>query len=166
MKIDVHNKIDDSWYVKPSDKGFKVRCGAGGVIVRMEKEKLLICLVKEDGWDTYILPKGGTEDGETPLATAKREIEEETGLNDLKLVLELGVKERLTFDKTYLSKMHYFLFITKQKEGIPTDPFENYKPQWFDIDKLPPMFWPEQMELIEKNKEKIKDLIKKESGIL
>ncbi len=157
--------IDESWYIKPKNKKLKIRKGAGGVIVRKEKGKVLICLVKDDKWDDYILPKGGKENGETYLETAKREIEEETGLNRLKLVVELGVKERLTFKKSYWSKMHYFLFITKQKDGVPTDPFENYKPQWFDIDNLPPMFWPEQKELIKENKDKIKDLIKKGNGI-
>ena len=129
MKIDVHNKIDESWYVKPKGRNLKVRTGAGGVIARMDKGKILVCLVKNDNWDSYILPKGGIENGETPLATAKREIGEETGLKDLKFVSDLGIKERLAFEKNYWSRMHYLLFITTQKDGTPMDPFENYKPQ-------------------------------------
>ena len=166
MKIDVHNKIDESWYTKPKDINLRVREGAGGVIVREEKGKVLVCLVRDEIWKDYILPKGGSENSETPLQTAVREIGEETGLKDLKFVSDLGIKERLAFEKNYWSRMHYFLFITEQEDGVATDPLENYKPEWFDIDDLPPMFWPEQKELIEENREKIKDLLKKESGIL
>jgi len=159
MKIDVNNKIDESWYVKPKDKNFRVRDGAGGVIVRKENSKVLVCLVRDENWKAYILPKGGTEDGETPLQTAIREIGEETGLDKIKLLADLGIKKRLTFEKDCWSRMHYFLFMTKQIDGVATDPFENYKPEWFDIDDLPPMFWPEQKELIEENREKIKKLL-------
>jgi 8-oxo-dGTP pyrophosphatase MutT (NUDIX family) len=161
MKIDIHNKIDKSWYIKPKDKNLKVREGAGGVIVRKENRKVLVCLVRNEVWKDYILPKGGKEGDETFLETAKREIEEETGLNNIKLVAKLGVKERLTFKKDYWSKMHYFLFVTNQIEGVATDPLENYKPEWFDIDNLPTIFWLEQKELIEENRERIIKLLNK-----
>src|SRR3972149_8474586 len=105
-------KIDASWYIKAKDKNFRVRKGAGGVIVRIEEGKILVGLVKGGGFKDYILPKGGTEDDETPIETAKREINEETGITDLSLLNDLGVKERLTFERNYWSSMHYFLFIT------------------------------------------------------
>lgn len=152
-------KIDSSWYKKPKDKSFPVRNGAGGVILRMENKKVLVGLVRIDGFKDYILPKGGTESGEKPIDTAVREIGEETGITGLNLLVDLGIYERLTYKKNYWSRMQYYLFVTKQKNGQATDPFESYEIEWFDIDNLPPMFWPEQKELIEENREKIEKLL-------
>jgi len=162
----INMKINESWYIRPKGVKLRVRIGAGGVIVRCAQRKLLVCLVKADYWKDYILPKGGMEDGETPLKTAIREIGEETGLNQLKMVKKLGIRQRMGFSKEYWSKMHYFLFLTEQVDGKATDPNECYRPQWFEIDNLPPMFWPEQKELIEGNKQIIKSLFKREDGIL
>lgn len=155
-------KIDESWYVRPKDKNFPVRKGAGGLILRKRNNRIFVGLVRIDRFSDYIFPKGGSENGEVPLDTAVREIGEETGIRDLRMLSDLGVCERLTYRKNYWSKMHYFLFVTQQKNGLATDPFESYQIEWFNIDKLPPMFWPEQRDLIEKNKGKIKKLIRKE----
>ena len=153
-------KIDESWYVKPKDKNFPFDVSAGGVIIRIEGNKLLIALIKDPEFDDYLLPKGRLEKGESFEDAAKREIAEETGLNNLKLISKLGVKERLTFEKNEWRTTHYFLFITTQKDGVQNlQEDEDYVLEWFDFDKLPPMFWPEQKELIEENREKIKKLL-------
>jgi 8-oxo-dGTP pyrophosphatase MutT (NUDIX family) len=153
-------KIDESWYIKPEIGDFPIRNGAGGVIMRREGKSLLVGLVRVDGFSNYILPKGGKERGETDIETARREIEEETGLTRLEFLYDLGLKERLTFEKNYWSVMHYFLFLTDQKSGTPTDPVERYEIEWFDIDKLPEFFWPEQKDLITRNRKKIMSLLK------
>ena len=154
-------KIDKSWYIKPKDKSFPSDISAGGVIIRIEGNKLLIALIRDPKFDDYLLPKGRLEKGEGFEDAAKREIAEETGLNDLTLVAELGAKERLTFEKNEWRTTHYFLFLTEQADGTQNlQEDESYILKWFDIDNLPPMFWPEQKELIEENRERIKRLIK------
>ena len=53
----------------------KLSCG---VVILNDAGELLLCHVTgQDHWD---LPKGGADSGETPLAAALRETQEETGL--------------------------------------------------------------------------------------
>ena len=156
-------KIDKSWYEKPKDPNFPVATSAGGVVVRKDNGKLMIALIGTDYHEDYMLPKGAQEKGEGVEDTARREIVEETGLHNLKLICKLGVKERLTFEKDKWKTTHYFLFETKEVSGQQKlEPGEkDLKLSWFDLEKLPPMFFPEQKELIEKNKEKIRKLLSK-----
>ncbi len=149
--------IDASWYERPEE--VSERLAAGGVVVRVEGERLKVALVREAGLDRTILPKGGVEVGEDLLEAAKREIAEEAGLNDLTMVIKLGVLERLTYKKNRWTLTHYFLFSTDQVEGTPTDEGHDYRLEWHDLDLLPPMFWPEQRALIETNKETIKTFL-------
>jgi bis(5'-nucleosidyl)-tetraphosphatase len=149
-------KIDESWYVRPPKVG--LRTSAGGVVVRIEKGKARVALVKEQPFGIYVLPKGGVERGEDLLAAAQREIEEEAGLSDLRLIENLGTRERLTYDKRKWVTTHYYLFKTDQKEGKPTDTEHAYTCEWFPLDGLPEMLWPEQIELLESCREKIEKL--------
>lgn len=149
--------IDSSWYKKlpgaPEDRS------AGGVIVRKKDSQIEVGLVRQDNLDHYIIPKGGIEPGEDPEDTAIREIEEEAGLTGLILLANLGTKERYTFKKTYWKTIYYFLFLFDGVQGIPTETKHVYACDWFPIDQLPVMFWPEQRELIEQNREWIKKAV-------
>jgi ADP-ribose pyrophosphatase YjhB (NUDIX family) len=146
--------IDETWYVRPPHVAEHL--AAGGVIARLEGDRVYVALVREGAFTDYILPKGHVEEGETPEETARREIAEESGLTDLVLLGELGVRERLDFAKKGWKKTHYFLFTTRQKEGIPTDRARAYRLEWFPLDALPSMFWPEQRALVEENRERIR----------
>ncbi len=139
--------IDETWYRCPPDA--PVSLAAGGVVLRWEGARLLVALVREAGWSDYILPKGRLKAGETPEQAARREILEEAGLEELQLLGDLGVHERLDFKKTAWKVTHYFLFLTTQREGLPTDKHHAYRCEWFPLDALPPMFWPEQGALLE-----------------
>ncbi len=154
-------KIDKSWYIKPNDSNFPVSTTAGGIVIRKDRAKLKIALLKTDKYKDYVLPKGTRERGETIKNTAIREICEETGLQNIKMICKLGVKERFSFKKTDWKIAHYFLFVTGDVSGKQNlQPDEgNLQLEWFDINKLPSMFWPEQRELIEENMEKIKRLL-------
>jgi ADP-ribose pyrophosphatase YjhB (NUDIX family) len=147
-------RIDQSWYVKPP--GIAEHTSCGGVVVRKVGDRILVALVTEPGFKEYILPKGHVESGENLEQAARREIAEEAGFTELKLVKSLGSIGRLDFRKRSWGTMHYFLFTTSQEETSPSDPEHQYIVKWFPIDALPEMFWPEQGALIEDNKEKIK----------
>ena len=154
-------KIDKSWYIKPKDKNFPTSISAGGVVIRRNNNKLYIALLRDRKFDDYLLPKGGSEKGESLEATARREVSEEAGFNDLNMICELGIKERLTFKKNEWKRIHYFLFVTDQEKGAQNLQAgeEDYVIGWYDLDKLPPMFWPEQKDLVEENRKKIKKLL-------
>ena len=151
-------KIDKSWYIKPKDPNYPTQNLAGGVVIREDNGKLLIALVGDKKFSTFILPKGKVENNETSVTAAKREIAEETGLHKLVIHAKLGVKERMTFDKTSWNTYDYFLFSTKQIFGKikPNEDEKDFFLKWFDLENLPPIFWPEQKDLIEENREKIK----------
>ncbi len=150
------HKIDESWY--QHSPGVPEGFAAGGVIVRWEGYHLLVALVEGEGLPDYILPKGMVEPGEELEKAARREIEEEAGLTELILLGELGIRERLDYLKRSWKKTHYFLYCTRQREAAPTDPDHAYSCKWFPIDRLPPMFWPEQRDLIQSSRERISSL--------
>ena len=148
--------VDQSYYERP--EGVPASDSAGGVVIRKSNGETLVALVRERGYDDYVLPKGHLEDGETLEEAAAREVEEEAGLSQIELVELLGVRERLSFDRTEWKRTHYFLFKTNQVDGVPTDA-ENHEPmQWFPIDDLPRMMWPEQEELLKKHRDQLKTI--------
>ena len=61
---------------------------AGGVVLRTI-DGVVHALVIRDPYKRWGLPKGHSEDGESPQETALREVREETGLGDLRLGPEL-----------------------------------------------------------------------------
>lgn len=142
-------KIDKSWYIKPKSVGEELT--AGGVVVCKRNGEVLIALTRETNFPDFVLPKGHVEKGENLEQAAIREITEEAGLNNLTLICKLGVKERLDFKKEYWKTTHYFLFIG--------DCTSSPSVEWFSINNLPEIFWPEQKELIEENRQKITGLV-------
>lgn len=152
-------RVDQSYFTRP--EGIPERPSAGGIIVRKENNTLLMALVTEPHYPDYLLPKGGVEKGEDLQTAARREIQEEAGLTKLKLITYLGKTEHLSLHKKNWGITYLFLFITDQVSGHPTDKNgHNYSTEWFPIDELPRMFWPDQKKIIQENKEKIKELVK------
>ena len=97
---------------------------AGAVIFRIENKKLYYLLlhypteprVKKEYWD---FPKGHLEKGETQKQTARREVEEETGLKNI--IFVPGFKEDIHYyfrvqGKTIFKTVVFFLAKTKKKE--------------------------------------------------
>jgi 8-oxo-dGTP pyrophosphatase MutT (NUDIX family) len=155
------NVIDESWYHRAP--GSRSETAAGGVVVRVDDGRALVALVREGAGLAYVLPKGRLEAGETAEEAAAREIEEEAGLTELTLVAPLGTRERYDFGKTHWKVTHYFLFVTRQVDGRPTDRHHAYVLEWFPADALPPMVWPEQAALIDTHLADIQALSRAES---
>lgn len=150
--------IDTSWYIK--SPGIPVRVAAGGLALLRQNDTWHIALVAEDGHYDYVLPKGGVEKDEELEQAAKREILEEAGIGDLRTIAYLGKKERLNFEKTNWTIIHFFLFVTTQHEGVPTDTKKNFKLFWFPLNGLPGFFWHEQKEFILNKRNEVYELLK------
>ena len=97
---------------------------AGGVVVGGGGS---ILLVSQNG-DSWSLPKGIVEKGESPLEAARREIREESGLRDLTFVRELGTYERCRIGKggvgedcSVIKHITLFLFRTYETVLAPED---------------------------------------------
>jgi 8-oxo-dGTP pyrophosphatase MutT (NUDIX family) len=85
---------------------------AGGVIFRRDaKTQRLEILLIQDAKDRWTIPKGHVEEGEEPKQTAQREINEETGLKEMKMFNWLGkVSFRYRRGQTLvLMTMHIYL---------------------------------------------------------
>lgn len=111
---------------------------AGGIIVGPEGK---VVLVEQNG-NSWSFPKGGVEEGESLLDTAKREITEEVGLTQLSLVAQLGSYERKSIAKNGIGetdewgsrKRTFFLFTTKDTQLTPQDN-EVTKAKWVTLDE-------------------------------
>ncbi len=85
---------------------------SGGIIFRRDKEtKKLEILLIQDAKNRWTIPKGHVEEGEQPKDTAKREIQEETGLQEMNVMSWLG-KVNFRYRRTHtlvLMTMHIYL---------------------------------------------------------
>jgi ADP-ribose pyrophosphatase YjhB (NUDIX family) len=105
---------------------------AGGVVINKYGEVLV---VSQRG-TSWSLPKVHLNEGESILKAAKREIEEESGIKDLRLIKELGSYERPGINNPLEVKtIHMYLFKTDEINLKPIDP-ANPEARWIDMDKV------------------------------
>ncbi|HEY4875524.1 MAG TPA: NUDIX hydrolase, partial [Puia sp.] len=108
---------------------------AGGGLVKNEKDELLF-IFRRGKWD---LPKGKLDKGETIEQCAVREVEEETGLKNIKLKSPLTTTFH-TYDengKHCLKESHWFNMQTKSgQELIPQLEEQITKLQWITENKI------------------------------
>lgn len=79
---------------------------AGGGLVKNKKGEILLIL-RRGKWD---LPKGKLDDNETIEECAKREVQEETGLQKIKLIqpIEITYHTYVQFGKRILKESHWY----------------------------------------------------------
>jgi 8-oxo-dGTP pyrophosphatase MutT (NUDIX family) len=93
---------------------------AGGVVFRRGADATRFLLIR-DSYRNWGFPKGHLEPGEPPAEAARREVTEETGLEDLTLhgpikVIDWYFRFR---GKTIHKFCHFFLFESKRGEPVP-----------------------------------------------
>ena len=114
----------------------KVEC-AGGIILN-KANKVVIVNQNHDSWS---LPKGHIDKGETPIIAAIREIYEETGIANPVLIKKIGCYDRYRIgldgqdDLSELKTIHIFLFESNQKKLVPIDK-NNPEAKWIDIHEV------------------------------
>ncbi len=145
--------IDERWYRRPGDAPEAV--SAGGVVARVADGRVLVALIREQSYEEYVLPKGHVDGGESVEEAARREIEEEAGFTEMELIQSMGVRARMNYRRTEWKTTHYFLYRTEQVHVVPTDVEHHEIVDWFPIDRLPVMMWPEQKALLKENKDRI-----------
>jgi bis(5'-nucleosidyl)-tetraphosphatase len=71
-----------------------------GIIPIYKKDnEIFICCVQNIKSDEWGLPKGTPEAGETPFETARRELEEETGISDFEIIGGKTFSEKYSFEQ-------------------------------------------------------------------
>jgi 8-oxo-dGTP pyrophosphatase MutT (NUDIX family) len=118
-----NNKISKAYLYYPDEKEIlkKVKekipvCKAGGGLVYNKKGEVLF-IYRNGKWD---LPKGGTEKGEEIEETSMREVEEETGVNQLSISRKLQ-KTYHVFKRNgkYKLKITHWFEMTTDFKGTP-----------------------------------------------
>ncbi len=111
---------------------------AGGGLVFNEKNELLM-IFRRGFWD---LPKGKLDEGETIEACAVREIQEETGLQQVTLGKFIGITQHQYFDK-YINKnaikeSHWYAMTTNSSEVLTPQTEEDITEiRWVSKSELP-----------------------------
>jgi ADP-ribose pyrophosphatase YjhB (NUDIX family) len=115
----------------------RVSESAGGVVVDPAGRVLV---VNQNG-NSWSLPKGHVDAGEGPVAAARREIYEESGVKDLRFVRRLGTYERPRIgrhggsDASRIKRITLFLFRTAQTRLRPRDA-RNPEARWVERSKV------------------------------
>jgi 8-oxo-dGTP pyrophosphatase MutT (NUDIX family) len=116
-------------------KKFKVIEAGGGFVYTDAKTVLLI--FRRGKWD---LPKGKVDEGETIAAAAVREVEEETGMQNLNLLEPLTTTYHTYYQNgiLILKESHWFMMQTTEQALVPQTEEDIEECMWVPVDKLAP----------------------------
>ena len=128
---------------------------SGGVIIRHQQGQCQVCLIARRMEDALVwgLPKGHVEPGEHLLATALREVREETGLVGV-LVRPLGsITYRFTVPEErvrYFKRVHFFLL--RYRKGNPAHHDDEVEQaRWLPLDDaLRQLSYPNERKILRK----------------
>jgi 8-oxo-dGTP pyrophosphatase MutT (NUDIX family) len=130
-------------------KKFKLVTAAGGLVQNEKKQLLLI--FRRGKWD---LPKGKLDKGETLGDCAVREVEEETGLKEVKLISPLMITWHTYHEGTkfILKDSHWFTMkVSGQQKLIPQTEEDIQEIKWVtdsEAQKLFPLCLPSVMDVL------------------
>jgi bis(5'-nucleosidyl)-tetraphosphatase len=98
---------------RPSIKEVVREPTAGGIVFRRNGDHVVEILLIQDAKDRWTIPKGHIEEGEEPKDTTEREIKEETGLAQVKVLNYLGKINFRYRRQTSLVLMSTEIFLVK-----------------------------------------------------
>lgn len=127
---------------RPGER-FEQEVSAGGVVFKRTPRGVQFALMK-DSYGKWAFPKGHVEQNETREEAAARETLEELGLEQIRLLDELGTidiwfRDRYEKKGTLIHKdIHYFLFEAPEDAQLHPDPAQHaYEARWVSVGKLP-----------------------------
>ncbi len=135
----------------------KTQEAASGIIIDKNKKEFLL-LKKKGTWTGWQFPQGKIDKGETPEQAIKREIKEETGLRDIKILKDLPYKHDYWFmhDNEKIHKFLTFFLIEAEKTNSITLSVEHSDFRWCRYD--------EALKDLKYNKEIFEKIVKEELG--
>ncbi|HEX6065448.1 MAG TPA: NUDIX hydrolase [Longimicrobiales bacterium] len=97
----------------------RLETSSGGVVYRMLDDGPHFLLIR-DPYENWGLPKGHLEGGETPVEAAVREVMEETGLNELRVIDQLPTIDWYFRDHGRLVHKFCHFFLIECGNGEPS----------------------------------------------
>ena len=159
--------------VKMEEKFKKLPLRTGvGIVVLNNENKVFVAKRIDNPKNFWQMPQGGVDEGESFLEAAYRELEEETGIKEVKLIKEID--EILTYElpkhllgiiwkgKYKGQKQKWFIMRylgTDDKININTKKPEFLEWKWLDLDKLTEVVVDFKFHVYKELKEKIKKII-------
>lgn len=127
-----------------------------GIIPIYKKDKeIFICCVHNEKSDEWGLPKGTPEGNETPFETAKRELEEETGITNFEIFGGKTFLEEYSFEQDgmlhHKQNTYYLGLVNEMKEKSPD--IDSKDMRWISVKEADNFF------KFENIKEIIRDLV-------
>lgn len=122
-------------------RGFTYRPNVVALIVNDDNETLI--LNARGRGDYWGLPQGGIDKGESPEKAVLREVREETGLQNLRIIKRFDKIYQYTWSKPYTHSGHkgqrqtlFILRYSGSPEAVRTNPYEHKDFRWIKISDL------------------------------
>jgi len=140
----------------PSPHPTPVRLSAGAVPYRIVGGKPRFLVLRAYGyWD---FPKGAVEKNETPRDGAVREVEEETGLTDLRFPFGDAFIETEPYTGGKIAR-YYLVEVTKGEASLPVNPVlgrpEHHEFRWAGYEEASRLLGPRVRRVLEWARERI-----------
>lgn len=134
---------------------------AGGLVINPQGQ--ILWIFRRGFWD---LPKGKLDDGETIQTCAVREVEEETGIKNIRLHELLKFTNHIYFDnylnQEVVKRTYWFhMTISTEQKGIPQETEDIEKIEWHTLVTAKhclELTYPSIIEVIEAYKQKINEV--------
>ena len=143
-----------------------------GVIVLNEKNRVFVGKRKDNPVDKWQMPQGGVNEGEKLIDAMKRDLEEETGIKNIKILKEIDGWSEYELPENLLGKIwrgkyrgqkqKWFIvkFIGDEDEiNLKTSKPEFIEWKWLDIENLPGVIVEFKRKVYEDLLPKIRDTI-------
>ena len=153
------------------NKVLPLRLGVGAIVLN-NKNRVFVGKRKDNPVDKWQMPQGGVNEGEKLIDAMKRELKEETGIKNIKILKEIDGWSEYELPENLLGKIwrgkyrgqkqKWFIvkFLGKDNEiDLKTSNHEFVEWKWLDIESLPGVIVEFKKKVYEELLPKIKDSI-------
>ena len=153
------------------NKVLPLRLGVGAIVLN-NKNRVFVGKRKDNPVDKWQMPQGGVNKGEKLIDAMRRELEEETGIKNIKILKEIDGWSEYELPENLLGKIwrgkyrgqkqKWFIvkFLGKDNEiNLKTSNHEFIEWKWLDIESLPGVIVEFKKKVYEELLPKIKDSI-------